>query len=63
MSQVNTDPRTVWGLDDEWERFDQFQLNKKELQALLKKYVGVLPWANLRKIPLASVWECKAMGL
>jgi ubiquinone/menaquinone biosynthesis C-methylase UbiE len=44
---TNADPRTVDGFGDEWERFDQSQLDSREQLALFKKYFKVFPWASL----------------
>jgi ubiquinone/menaquinone biosynthesis C-methylase UbiE len=46
-TQTNADARTVDGFGDEWERFDQSQLDSREHLALFKKYFKVFPWARL----------------
>ena len=43
----NADSRTVDGFGDEWQRFDQSQLDVQEHAALFKKYFKVFPWAQL----------------
>jgi ubiquinone/menaquinone biosynthesis C-methylase UbiE len=46
-TQTNADARTVDGFGDEWERFDQSQLDTREHLALFKKYFKVFPWSQL----------------
>jgi ubiquinone/menaquinone biosynthesis C-methylase UbiE len=46
-THTNADARTVDGFGDEWERFDQSQLDSREHLALFKKYFKVFPWAKL----------------
>ena len=43
----NADSRTVAGFGDEWQRFDQSQLDAKEHTTLFKKYFKVFPWSQL----------------
>ena len=43
----NIDKQTVEGFGDEWERFDQQSLSKKELQEIFDSYFSIFPWNNL----------------
>ena len=47
MKPYNTDPKTVDGFGDEWERFDQSQLAQKEHQEMFDKYFCIFPWSKL----------------
>lgn len=47
MKHLNSDPDTVAGFGDEWERFDQSGLNAVELEELFDKYFKIFPWDNL----------------
>jgi ubiquinone/menaquinone biosynthesis C-methylase UbiE len=37
----------VNGFGDEWTRYDQSELNEKELQDLFQAYFGIFPWEDL----------------
>jgi ubiquinone/menaquinone biosynthesis C-methylase UbiE len=43
----NIDKYTVEGFGDEWERFDQESLSKKEHQRLFDLYFSIFPWYGL----------------
>jgi SAM-dependent methyltransferase len=45
----NYDEKTVTGFGDEWERFDQSQLDSSECKILFNKYFDVFPWDSLSK--------------
>lgn len=40
----NTDPRTVEGFGDEWERFSQAELSEGEKATIFEEYFGIFPW-------------------
>jgi ubiquinone/menaquinone biosynthesis C-methylase UbiE len=44
---MNKDNKTVAGFGDEWERFDQSNLDEKEHDLLFKKYFSIFPWEIL----------------
>ena len=44
MIKNNIDLHTVAGFGDEWERFDQSELDSKEAQRLFDLYFSVFPW-------------------
>jgi len=44
MKRFNRDSKTVAGFGDEWERFDQSDLNTSELQNLFDRYFKIFPW-------------------
>jgi 2-polyprenyl-3-methyl-5-hydroxy-6-metoxy-1,4-benzoquinol methylase len=43
----NKDQKTVEGFGDEWERFDQSQLNEDEHRDLFNLYFSIFPWEKL----------------
>jgi SAM-dependent methyltransferase len=43
----NVDTETVRGFGDEWSRFDQSALTKRELQILFDRYFKIFPWPDL----------------
>ena len=43
----NKHQKTVEGFGDEWERFDQSQLNDDEYQELFNLYFSIFPWEKL----------------
>lgn len=45
----NKHQKTVEGFGDEWERFDQSQLNDDEHQELFNLYFSIFPWDKLPK--------------
>ena len=45
----NQDKNTVDGFGDEWSRFDQSDLPKKEQQLLFDEYFSVFPWKDISK--------------
>lgn len=45
----NTDPRTVEGFGDEWTRFDQMEMSKKDVTQLFESYFSIFPWETLPK--------------
>ncbi|MEI6834976.1 MAG: class I SAM-dependent methyltransferase [bacterium] len=51
MKNANRDSKTVEGFGDEWERFDQSNLDLDEQEALFEKYFSIFPWKGL---PLAA---------
>jgi ubiquinone/menaquinone biosynthesis C-methylase UbiE len=51
MKKANRDSNTVEGFGDEWERFDQSDLDSNEQEALFEKYFSIFPWQEL---PLAA---------
>jgi ubiquinone/menaquinone biosynthesis C-methylase UbiE len=44
MNNVNKDSKTVAGFGDEWERFDQSDLEAYEHGKLFEKYFKIFPW-------------------
>ncbi len=44
MNNVNKDSKTVAGFGDEWERFDQSDLEANEHRKLFEKYFKIFPW-------------------
>ena len=51
MNYVNRDSKTVAGFGDEWERFDQSDLQAAEHQMLFDRYFQVFPWDSLPSNP------------
>lgn len=47
MKKLNIDTQTVNGFGDEWERFDQSDLDQQEAQRLFDLYFKVFPWSRL----------------
>ena len=47
MNEINKDIKTVAGFGDEWERFDQSELDSEEHVLLFEKYSRVFPWHSL----------------
>jgi SAM-dependent methyltransferase len=47
MNNVNKDSKTVAGFGDEWERFDQSDLEANEHGKLFEKYFKIFPWGVL----------------
>lgn len=47
MNTLNKDPKTVAGFGDEWERFDQSELDEQEHRQLFEKYFSIFPWQLL----------------
>lgn len=45
--EQNIDTHTVEGFGDEWERFDQSELDPKEAERLFDLYFAVFPWREL----------------
>ena len=45
--KTNKDNRTVKGFGDEWERFDQSELNSEEHKALFDNYFQIFPWEQI----------------
>lgn len=43
----NIDARTVAGFGEEWDSFDQTQLNEAEWRALFARYFAIFPWDSL----------------
>ncbi len=43
----NIDRKTVDGFGDEWERFDQSELDPKEAESLFMLYFSIFPWKDL----------------
>ena len=46
-SRANIDRRTVEGFGDEWDSFDQTELDEAEHQRLFEAYFSVFPWKDL----------------
>lgn len=44
---VNVDNRVVDGFGDEWERFDQSELDASELEKMFENYFNIFPWSLL----------------
>ncbi len=44
----NIDPAVVRGFGDEWQRFDQSQLDEEEFEEMFSSYFHIFPWAMLR---------------
>ena len=55
---TNTDQRTVAGFGDEWERFDQSQLNADESKKLFQLYFLGFPWDALPENPVGFDLGC-----
>lgn len=47
MSKQNIDESTVAGFGDEWERFDQSDLESAEAKQLFDSYFNIFPWNSL----------------
>lgn len=43
----NSDVKTIDGFGDEWERFDQSELDEAEQEELFEKYFKIFPWDTL----------------
>ena len=54
----NIDKHTVEGFGDEWERFDQQSLSKKEHQEIFDSYFSIFPWNNLPSSPVGFDLGC-----
>ena len=54
----NIDKQTVEGFGDEWERFDQQSLSKKELQEIFDSYFSIFPWDDLPSLPVGFDLGC-----
>ena len=54
----NIDKLTVEGFGDEWERFDQQSLSKKEHQEIFDSYFSIFPWNNLPSSPVGFDLGC-----
>ncbi|WP_108468446.1 class I SAM-dependent methyltransferase [Polynucleobacter difficilis] len=46
-NSLNEDNATIKGFGDEWERFDQSDLDKEEAQELFQRYFAIFPWWSL----------------
>ena len=44
---ANIDPRTVEGFGEEWDSFDQTELDEAEHQRLFDAYFSIFPWQDL----------------
>jgi ubiquinone/menaquinone biosynthesis C-methylase UbiE len=49
MNEINKDNKTIEGFGDEWERFNQSNLNSHELNLLFENYFKLFPWDSLKK--------------
>lgn len=47
MKTQNIDTQTVDGFGDEWERFDQSEIDRQEAQRLFDAYFSIFPWESL----------------
>lgn len=54
----NIDKHTVEGFGDEWERFDQQSLSKKEHQEIFESYFSIFPWHELPSLPVGFDLGC-----
>ena len=54
----NIDKHTVEGFGDEWERFDQESLPKKEHQEIFDSYFSIFPWHDLPSLPVGFDLGC-----
>ena len=54
----NIDKHTVEGFGDEWERFDQESLSKKEHQEIFDSYFSIFPWHDLPSSPVGFDLGC-----
>ena len=54
----NIDKHTVEGFGDEWERFDQQSLSKKEHQEIFESYFSIFPWHDLPSLPVGFDLGC-----
>lgn len=54
----NQDKNTVSGFGDEWERFDQSELNPSEHIMLFNKYFDIFPWGALPVNPVGFDMGC-----
>jgi len=54
----NIDKHTVEGFGDEWERFDQQSLSKKEHQEIFDSYFSIFPWDDLPSLPVGFDLGC-----
>ena len=54
----NIDKHTVEGFGDEWERFDQQSLSKKEHQEIFDSYFSIFPWHDLPSLPVGFDLGC-----
>src|SRR5215212_6716495 len=43
----NVDDAVVRGFGDEWQRFDQRELSRAELEAMFDSYFSIFPWERL----------------
>jgi SAM-dependent methyltransferase len=58
MNNLNRDSKTVDGFGDEWERFDQSELDLLEHNSLFNKYFGIFPWKELPIAPVGFDMGC-----
>jgi SAM-dependent methyltransferase len=54
----NLDPATVDSFGDEWSRFDQFDMEDAEAQAIFAEYFAVFPWESLPDKPCGFDMGC-----
>ena len=54
----NIDKTTVAGFGDEWERFDQSKLSKKEQSSMFEGYFSIFPWEKLVLNPVGFDLGC-----
>lgn len=45
--QTNVDVKTVAGFGEEWSKFDQSELDEKELRQIFESYFNIFPWEIL----------------
>lgn len=43
----NLDPNTVEGFGEEWARFDQSELDERQLRGVFEQYFAIFPWSEL----------------
>ena len=58
MKEKNIDIPTVDGFGDEWERFDQSELNSEEALRLFELYFSVFPWKDLPDLAVGFDLGC-----
>jgi SAM-dependent methyltransferase len=47
QNMQNADPETIEGFGREWTRFDQSELDERELRDIVDQYFSIFPWSEL----------------
>lgn len=58
MTENNIDPKTVQGFGEEWSRFDQSELSRRELRELYGRFFRVFPWDKIANTAIGFDLGC-----